>query len=120
MTKLVLVTVALVLGGSACADELEVHVINRSPWEAQIEFKSQNRNHVWPGFGKAYTLDDSAEHTHTLSCQTGERICYGAWTVANGNLTGRHYWGDGHDHNRGCHNCCWICGAGEAVIRLDQ
>lgn len=77
------------------------------PYQAQIEFYSQDRRGIaWPGGGHAYDLNDSARHSFSLNCQPGERICYGAWVTGRGSR----YWGVGPDNAHSCTDCCWTCG----------
>lgn len=92
--------------------ETETWTITSSyPYQVQIEFYSQDRKGLaWPGSDRAYTLYDSREHTFSLSCTPGERICYGAWNVASGGRTGSKYWGVGQNNKHGCTRCCWTCG----------
>src|SRR5215813_2954638 len=102
-----------IIASIAQADSLQWHFINRSPWQAQIDFQSQDRGHAWPGGDHAWGLNDGDAHTYSLSCVSGEEICYGAWTVAPGHETGPHYWGQGQSHDRSCTHCCATCGGGE-------
>ena len=77
------------------------------PYKIQLEFYSMDRRGVaWPGGGRAFPLDDSQSKPFTLNCQSGERICYGAWVTG----VGRKYWGVGANNRHGCTDCCWTCG----------
>jgi hypothetical protein len=78
----------------------------------QLEFYSQARNHIWPGNDQAYELRDSKAHTFTLSCQSGEKICYGAWVKGDTD----EYWGVGPDDEESCDDCCAVCGSGETQV----
>jgi hypothetical protein len=62
-------------------------------YQVGIQFHSETRKgHVWPDTKEFWLLKDSAEHTFRLSCQPGEKICFGAWSVGDG---GKTYWGKG-------------------------
>jgi hypothetical protein len=52
-----------------------------------------------------YTLNDGDKRVINLSCKTGHKICYGAWTSDG-------YWGCGKGCKEGCKSCCWTCGDG--------
>ncbi|MDI3561209.1 hypothetical protein [Bradyrhizobium sp. Arg816] len=73
----------------------------------QASFYSQGRNHEWPGGGEAYALNDSQLHKYRLSCQPGEKICFGAWATGSASP----YWGVGPDDKHGCEDCCATCGS---------
>jgi hypothetical protein len=103
----------LAMTSIAHADGVQFHVVNNSRWQAQIDFQSVYRDHIWPGGNKAWGLDDGDEHTYSLRCISGEKICYGAWTLGPGNTSGAHYWGQGQNHNMSCIKCCVTCGAGD-------
>jgi hypothetical protein len=70
----------------------------------QVGFYSRARNAAWPGGDKVYAIDDQEPHTYKLSCNVGEKICYGAWPVA-----GSTHWGVGKDSAYGCSGCCAKC-----------
>jgi hypothetical protein len=61
---------------------------NNHPNSVQLEFYSQDRNAAWPGGGRAYVLRDYDIHTFNLNCWFGEKICYGAWSMATPANTG--------------------------------
>ncbi len=71
----------------------------------QVAFFAQDRNHVWPGGGNAYNLDDARVREIKLSCQPGERICYGGWATGNYKIS----WGRGAEGKQRCENCCYAC-----------
>lgn len=75
-------------------------------FKVQISFFSQNRSHEWPGGGRSYNLNDSEEHTFNLTCNKGEKICYGAWETGSSSP----YWGSGPGNRQACTNCCVVCG----------
>jgi hypothetical protein len=94
------------------ADSLTWTFRSDHPNVVSLEFYSKTRNHVWPGDGKVYILDDSEEHTYNLGCRTGEKICYGAWVRNRSD----EYWGVGYDGKEGCTGCCYTCGAGATKV----
>mgnify|MGYP000047125305 CR=1 FL=1 len=96
------------LGGAAQADNLVWTFSSTHPNIVDLEFYSQDRNHVWPGNGQVYYIDDYNMHTYNLNCYSGEKICYGAW-VRGASAT---YWGVGPNNSQFCPDCCYTCGAG--------
>lgn len=90
----------------ARAAEMTWDVRSDYSYKVQIEFYSMNRNRAWPGNGKAYSLNDSKVHSFSLSCNAGEKICYGAWPTGGGSK----YWGVGANNQHTCGNCCAVCG----------
>jgi len=119
MRRVLLLTSGLVfaLGGSlaARADEMTWKIKSSYDYKVQLEFYSQTRSRAWPGGGQAYTLNDSKQHVFTLSCQSGEKICYGAWPTGGGSGT---YWGVGANNKHGCKTCCAVCGRDSPVKEL--
>ena len=96
--------------GTAQAQEtLTFRVQSGYPYKVQIAFFSQTRSYVWPGPGKAFSLDDSDLHEFPLSCRSGEEICYGAWVTGDG----AQYWGVGAKNDQSCKKCCFVCGDGD-------
>ena len=79
------------------------------PNQVQLSFYSQDRNAAWPGGDMAYDLVDWEPHTFTLTCRTGEKICYGAWVKGASD-----YWGSGFGDEQACDNCCRTCVTGSA------
>src|ERR1041385_3444469 len=76
------------------------------PNTVDIAYYSQTRRGwTWPAADKHWVIRDSEWHTHTLNCNIGEKICYGAW-LANRTST---YWGSGFKGVQACSNCCITC-----------
>lgn len=73
-------------------------------YKAQIEFYSQDRNVAWPGNNQSYNINDYNNHVYKLKCNSGEKICYGAWS-----LGGSKSWGVGMNNRFTCANCCVTC-----------
>jgi hypothetical protein len=80
-------------------------VTSEYPYRVYLKFYSvATQNRAWPGDGTAYELSDSAAHTYRLNCNSGEKVCYGAWVKGDA-----HYWGVGRDNGYSCTNCFGIC-----------
>ena len=103
-----LAAAASLFAAQASAAELVWRIQSEHPNHVSLEFYSQDRNHVWPGGGDVYVIEDWATHTYTLTCNDGEKICYGAWVSESST-----YWGKGYDGAEACGSCCAVCGHGE-------
>ena len=100
----------------ASADDVTIHVKSSYPYIVYLEFYSTIRNAAWPGGTLAYKLDDYETKRVTLSCRSGEKICYGAWTSDR-----RTTWGVGRGGGgtcRGIRACCFTCGEGDVSFTL--
>ena len=104
-----LVAAASLFATQASAAELVWRFQSEHPNHVSLEFYSQDRNHVWPGDGDVYVIEDWDTHTYSLTCNDGEKICFGAW-VRNDSST---YWGAGMDGTEACDTCCAVCGRGD-------
>ena len=98
------------------ADEMTWTLKSSYRYRVQVEFYSQSRDHVWPGGGKAWGLNDYDTHEFTLNCISGEKICYGAWVTGNS----ERYWGVGLNDRHTCSNCCGICGEDDPEMNLTE
>ena len=105
-------SVAAIAPAAAVAAELQWHVRSEHEYAVSLEFYSQDRNHVWPGNDEVYVIRDYDVHNYTLTCNNGEKICYGAW-VRNDSSS---YWGSGYDGEQSCDSCCFTCGAGDTPV----
>ena len=105
---LAFVSVAALAAPSFAADVTFV-MKNAHPNALEVELYSQDRDHVWPGNGQVFYLDDGETKTMPLSCEEGETICYGAWVSGDRGT----YWGVGPDNTEDCDNCCYTCEGGE-------
>lgn len=101
---------------TAAAGEMTWQVKSLYRHQVQIEFYSQDRKRAWPGGNRAYRLDDYEDHSFSLSCNTGEKICYGAWVVGD---TGTH-WGVGMNDRHSCSDCCSDCDGDTYSVRLGR
>ncbi|EHS53869.1 hypothetical protein PDO_3959 [Rhizobium sp. PDO1-076] len=104
----VLALVALVAAPALAADVTFV-MQNDHPNAVEVELYSQDRDHVWPGDGEVYYLDDGEAKSISLACEEGEKICYGAWISGDR----ASYWGTGPDNGETCTDCCYTCSGGE-------
>ena len=93
----------------ALAEEMSFIMNNGHPYRVQVELYSEDRDHVWPGGGQAYVLDDDETKEIPISCRAGETICYGAWVDGDSGT----YWGVGPDATESCSDCCYTCAGGE-------
>ena len=81
---------------------------NSHEFAVEVELYSQDRNHVWPGNGQVYYLDDGEQKQMSLGCEEGELICYGAWVSGDEGT----YWGVGPGNAEDCDDCCYTCEGG--------
>ncbi len=110
---------AAVLFSASAAPAADITFVmkNNHPNAVEVELYSQDRDHVWPGNGQIYYLDDGETKTMALSCQDGEKICYGAWISGDKST----YWGVGPGNSEACDNCCYTCSGGNTEeINLDE
>lgn len=103
--------------GAAQAETITFRVKSSYEFKVQIAFYSQSRDHMWPGPGRAYNLDDDSTQSFPLACEAGEKICYGAWPTGNASKA----WGVGPKGQNRCSQCCFTCGEGDVtpVIELE-
>jgi hypothetical protein len=75
---------------------------NHDRFKVGLKLFSKSRTWIWPGSDQHWDL--SNDGTYNISCNAGEKICFGAW---RNDVT---YWGVGEEGNQGCTNCCTTCG----------
>ncbi len=99
-----LAIIAALVGAAmpAFAADVTFMMQNDHPNAVEVELYSQDRNHVWPGGGEVYYLDDGETKQIPLACEEGEQICYGAWISGDKGT----YWGTGPDNAETCTDCC--------------
>jgi hypothetical protein len=95
--------------GAANAADVTFVMKNEHENALRVELYSQDRDHIWPGGGEQYYLDDGEAKTMSLACEEGESICYGAWIDGDENT----YWGVGPNNQQTCDTCCYVCEGGE-------
>lgn len=107
---------AIFASSAASAADITFLMKNNHPNALEVELYSQDRDHIWPGNGEVYLFDDGEDKSVALSCQKGERICYGAW-ISGDKTT---YWGVGPGNSEACDDCCYTCEGGTTEeITLD-
>src|SRR5262245_1227828 len=84
-------------GGGGGATTQTWTVKSMYQYKVQIAFYARERNHEWPGNGQAWDLNDYNNHTYTLNCRQGEKICFGAWVTGNASK----FWGVGFGGKQG-------------------
>ncbi len=112
MIRTLLATMILVLGStvistSASAGTLDWRIKSEYRYIVYVRFFSDKYNRSWPGGDEAYVLKDSNNHLMRLSCESGEKICFGGFTD---NESGSE-WGVGRYGDSGCEKCCRTCGS---------
>lgn len=107
--------IVLAATGPAMAEEMTWQVRNSYDYRIRIAFYSLRYDRAWPGNGQGFALNDSRRHSFTLSCQRGERICYGAWPDGDDSAP---HWGVGQNRRHRCTTCCGICGKDHPVKEL--
>ena len=110
--------VACLLSASpVSAADVTFEMKNSHPNAVEVELYSQDRDYVWPGNGEVFLLDDGETKSMPLSCNEGEKICYGAWISGDRET----YWGVGPDNKEACEDCCYTCTGGNTeVIDLQE
>ncbi|GLQ80553.1 hypothetical protein GCM10007881_40720 [Mesorhizobium huakuii] len=99
------VLAALVCANSAEAADMAFFVKNLRKEAVAVELFSRDRETVWPGNDKVFLIDPNSQKSVPLSCNQGERICYGAWVDGNDRISA----GVGPDNDQPCDTCCFIC-----------
>jgi hypothetical protein len=78
-----------------------------------VAFYSQKRaQYGWPDWNRNWSMHIGA-NSFSLTCQPGEKICYGAWVY--GTVNGLH-WGVGPFSRFPCRECCVTCDGSTHVI----
>jgi hypothetical protein len=103
---------AAFVAGSAKAETFTFNIQKNVGETLDLVFYSRDRNHAWPGGTEVYILENNRPYNVTLSCQRGEKICYGAWVRGNTN----YFWGVGYGGGQACNNCCFFCDGGQSVL----
>ena len=95
----------LLLTTPAFAADMSVFVRNQRSDNVAVELFSRDSQKVWPGGDKVFLIRPGAKKSVPISCEPGERICWGAWVVGNDKVTA----GVGPDNDQPCDQCCFIC-----------
>ena len=89
-------------------------VTNSTGLAIGVSFFSQARpGHAWPDANRNWPMIPGATADYNLACETGERICYGAFAPYR-----REFWGVGIQGNQACSNCCFSCDGTIHAINL--
>ena len=96
---------AFLAPATASAQSLTWRVQSLHSSVVDLEFYSETRKWVWPGEGKVYVLRDSKVQEFKLTCNRGEKVCFGAWVRGRS----QQFWGGGQDNKQLCDNCCYLC-----------
>ena len=79
-----------------------------------VLFFSQTRpGQAWPGSNMNWPMTPGNTANYNLACETGERICYGAFAPYRSE-----FWGVGTYGNQACSNCCFLCDGTVHAINL--
>lgn len=100
---LLLLTLAAVLPTAAA--EMTFFMKNEQSRAVAVEFYGRDRDIVWPGGDKVYLLEALARKSIRVTCDAGERICWGAWLNGDDSQS----FGVGFDGQRYCESCCRVC-----------
>lgn len=102
-----LVLLGLIVLGAApvAAADMSLYVKNQRSDGVALELFSRDRDTVWPGGDKVFLIDPRARKSVPISCNQGERLCWGAWANGNDKLSA----GVGPDNDQPCDTCCFIC-----------
>lgn len=103
-----MLTALFAVSAPASAADVTFMMKNNHPNALEVELYSLDRDHVWPGNSQVYILDDGETKQMPLSCEEGEKICYGAWIQGDQET----YWGVGPGNKQACDDCCYTCTGG--------
>lgn len=87
------------------AADMSLYVRNQRSDGVALELFSRDRDTVWPGGDKVFLIDPRARKSVPISCNQGERLCWGAWVNGNDKLSA----GVGPDNDQPCDTCCFVC-----------
>ncbi|HEY4192457.1 MAG TPA: hypothetical protein VGM46_07400 [Mesorhizobium sp.] len=97
---------AVGLAAPSFAAEMNFYMKNQQDRGVAVELFSQSRSKVWPGGDKVYFLDSREKKSVPVTCEEGERICYGAWVNGDDTIS----FGVGPDNDKPpCEYCCFTC-----------
>ncbi len=110
-------------------NEVKISITDKCDDGKRIHFRffaDRNGNnswrHAWPNWNEFYYTPgyNVTGYYATLTCQQGERICYGAnpqgRTLTTHDLS--YYWGMGVNGTYRCTKNCWTCGTGSHEFGL--
>ena len=105
MRGLVLLGLFVLGAAPVAAADVSLYVKNQRSDGVALELFSRDRDTVWPGGDKVFLIDPRARKSVPISCNQGERLCWGAWVNGNDRLSA----GVGPDNDQPCDTCCFIC-----------
>lgn len=98
-------SVLMALAAVSRAEEMRFRFTSHAPSPVLVKLFSSDRLKHWPDDGSLFLLADSSPKKFTITCEAGERICYGAWV--EGDIAT--FWGAGDEGKQDCDDCCRIC-----------
>lgn len=100
-----LVLIALFFATPTHAADMAFFVKNQRSRAVAVELFSRDRKTVWPGDDQVFLIEPGSQKSVPISCNQGERICYGAWVNGDDSISA----GVGPDNDQLCDTCCFIC-----------
>ena len=101
----------------AHAETMDFHLKNSTGKAIQVRLFSQTRAWQWPSATTAYDQNNKKTASYPITCNPGEKVCYGAWPTKKPTSWG---WGVGPSGKMTCAACCYTCGANTGVINLTK
>ncbi len=89
----------------AIANEMTFRFTNHAASPVLVKLYSRDRLKSWPDDGRQFMLADRAPKKLSVSCELGEKICFGAWVEGDFDR----FWGAGYEGKTDCDDCCRIC-----------
>ncbi|MDW9491730.1 hypothetical protein [Sinorhizobium meliloti] len=80
---------------------------NEAKYIVNVKLFSRSRTVIWPSSNSSFSLKDGRPQTIKVHCNSGEKICYGAYYM-NDDPDGI-YWGKGEKGLHACEDCCLYC-----------
>ena len=99
----------------AQAETMDFHLKNSTGKAIQVRMFSQTRTWQWPSATTAWDQKNKKTASYPITCNAGEKVCYGAWPTKKPTSWG---WGVGPAGTMKCTACCNTCGADTGVINL--
>jgi hypothetical protein len=95
--------------GERSARLINFVVTNRAAYAVNVKFFSDK--HIWPPGDSSYLLKSRSPTPFRLPCESGEKICFGAFYNS-----GDKSWGAGRYGDKSCNNCCMMCSPAREVV----
>jgi hypothetical protein len=98
------------------ANHVTMRMVNNTGLPLVVAFYSETRRGTaWPAWNRNLSMP-ALSNDYNLTCQPGEKICFGAWR--NDYNPAGQYWGVGIEYRHGCNGCCAFCDGGVHVMSL--